>query len=77
MHNLTNEMEIPKFHETFIPILKVLENGETLQAREMYQKVIDNFYYKLTKEQLQRSPTHQRVQEIQKLFCAGDHCEKK
>ena len=31
---------------------------------------------KLTKEQLQRSPTHQRVQEIQKLFCAGDHCEK-
>ncbi|MEQ8555021.1 MAG: hypothetical protein RIC06_00010 [Cyclobacteriaceae bacterium] len=37
-------MEIPKFHETFIPILKVLENGETLQAREMYQKVIDQFY---------------------------------
>ena len=54
MHNLTNEMEIPKFHETFIPILKVLEKGETLQAREMYQKVIDNFYYKLTKEQLEQ-----------------------
>ena len=40
-------MEIPKFHETFIPILKVLENGDTLQAREMYQKVIDRFYFKL------------------------------
>lgn len=46
-------MEIPKFHETFIPILKVLENGETLQARELYQKVIDQFYSDLTKEQLE------------------------
>lgn len=46
-------MEIPKFHETFIPILKVLENGETLQAREMYQKVIDKFYSELSKEQLE------------------------
>lgn len=46
-------MEIPKFHETFIPILKVLENGETLQARELYQKVIDQFYTELSKEQLE------------------------
>lgn len=46
-------MEIPKFHETFIPILKVLENGETLQAREMYQKVIDQFYSELSKEKLE------------------------
>lgn len=48
-------MEIPKFHETFIPILKVLENGETLQAREMYQMVIDQFYPALTKEQLEQT----------------------
>lgn len=48
-------IEIPKFHETFIPILKVLENGETLQAREMYQKVIDRFYPDLTKEQLEQT----------------------
>ncbi|MEN3324870.1 restriction endonuclease [Mariniflexile soesokkakense] len=46
-------MEIPKFHETFIPILKVLENGKTLQARDMYKKVIDQFYSGLTKEQLE------------------------
>ncbi len=47
-------MEIPKFHETFIPILKILENGETLQAREMYQQVIDKFYLKLSKDQLEQ-----------------------
>ena len=46
-------MEIPKFHETFIPILKVLEDGETLQSREMYKRVIDKFYSHLTKEQLE------------------------
>ncbi len=46
-------MEIPKFHETFIPILKVLENGDTLQARDMYQKVIEQFYSNLTNEQLE------------------------
>ena len=47
-------MEIPKFHETFIPILKILENGEIFQAREMYQKVIEKFYFKLAKEQLEQ-----------------------
>lgn len=48
-------MEIPKFHETFIPILKVLENGETLQSREMYKKVIDKFYTGLSNEQLEET----------------------
>lgn len=47
-------MDIPKFHETFIPILKVLEGGETLQARKMYHNVIDQFYSKLSKEQLEQ-----------------------
>ena len=34
-------------------ILKVLENRETLQARDMYQKVIEKFYTKLSKTQLE------------------------
>lgn len=45
-------MEIPKFHETFIPILQILEKGETLQARDLYERVIEKFYFELTKEQL-------------------------
>lgn len=47
-------MNIPKFHETFIPILRVLQTGETLKAREMYQLVIDQFYSELTEEQLEQ-----------------------
>ncbi len=47
-------MDIPKFHETFTPILSVLQNGETLKARKMYQLVIDKFYSDLTEEQLEQ-----------------------
>lgn len=47
-------MDIPKFHETFTPILSVLQNGETFKAREMYQLVIDRFFSDLTNEQLEQ-----------------------
>lgn len=45
-------MEIPKFHETFIPILNILSNGETIHTRDLYQKVIDKYYNNLTQDQL-------------------------
>lgn len=45
--------EIPKFHETFIPILKILKDGDTFKTRELYQEVIDKYYSNLTKEQLE------------------------
>lgn len=47
-------MEIPKFHETFIPILKTLEKEDIIHHREMSKKVIDNYYSELTKEQLEQ-----------------------
>ncbi|AVR44379.1 restriction endonuclease [Christiangramia fulva] len=47
-------MEIPKFHETFIPILKTLSDGNTMHHREMSKKIIDSFYSNLTKEQLEK-----------------------
>lgn len=45
--------ELPKFHETFNPILDILSNGEMLQAREMQKKVIDKYYSQLPKELLE------------------------
>lgn len=44
--------EIPKFHETFVPILNVLSNGETIQSRELIKKVIELHYSNLSSEQL-------------------------
>jgi restriction system protein len=45
-------VEIPKFHETFMPILNILSNGETIHTRDLYQKVIENYYKELTQVQL-------------------------
>lgn len=44
--------QIPKFHETFIPILKSLEDNAELQREELKRKVIDDFYSDLPQELL-------------------------
>jgi restriction system protein len=48
---------IPKFHETFIPILKVLESGEELHHEEMKRRVKDKFYSHLPNELLNQKTT--------------------
>lgn len=45
-------MEIPKFHETFFPILEVLRDGNTLHFRELYQIIKKKYFSNLTDEQL-------------------------
>ncbi len=45
-------MEIPKFHETFFPILEVLRDGKTMHFRELYQIIKKNYFSNLTDEQL-------------------------
>ena len=44
--------EIPKFHETFNPIIETLKNGETFKARELIKLVAENYFSDLTVEQL-------------------------
>lgn len=46
-------MEIPKFHETFEPILSILDSGETLHYNDLRIKVRDKFYSHLPKELLE------------------------
>lgn len=36
--------ELPKFHETFNPILDILRDGETYASRDMQAKVIEKYY---------------------------------
>ncbi|MCC2589994.1 restriction endonuclease [Chryseobacterium sp. MFBS3-17] len=45
--------EIPKFHETFNPILDILSDGEIIHTREMQNRVIEKYYSHLPKELLQ------------------------
>ncbi len=47
-------MEIPKFDETFIPILEVLKDGKILKTRELIKEVKTRFFSGLTDEQLKQ-----------------------
>jgi restriction system protein len=47
-------MDIPKFHETFVPILETLADGKTIQHRELLSKVVEKYYSKLPKELLEK-----------------------
>jgi restriction system protein len=47
-----NKHEIPKFHQTFVPILKILSDGEVLSSRELINKVIQKYYSHLPQELL-------------------------
>ncbi len=46
-------MELPKFHETFIPILDILSNKEIVHHRELIKKVAEKYYSNLPKELLE------------------------
>ncbi len=45
-------MELPKYHETFIPILKILSSVETLKSRELASKVCEIYYSDLPQDLL-------------------------
>lgn len=47
-------MEIPKFDETFIPILEVLKSGKVYKTRELIENVKTKFYSGLNEEQLKQ-----------------------
>lgn len=47
-------MEIPKFDETFIPILAILKNEKIYRTRELIEEVKSKFYSQLTQDQLEQ-----------------------
>lgn len=48
-------MELPKFNETFSPILEILRNEEIITGRELLQKVEEKFYSNLPEELLSQT----------------------
>lgn len=43
-------MELPKYHETFIPILEILNAVESIKSRELASQVRDSYYSDLPQE---------------------------
>lgn len=52
MAETIKQMEIPKFDETFIPILEVLKKGKVYKTRELIEEVKSKFYSELSDDQL-------------------------
>ena len=48
-------MELPKFNETFLPILEVLKNGEVIKGRDLIRRVEDKYYSNLPQELLDQT----------------------
>ena len=48
-------MELPKFNETFSPILQILSSGETISGRELVQLVEQKFYSHLPEDLLSQT----------------------
>ena len=47
-------MELPKYHETFLPVLETLNTVESINSRELISKVRDNYYSHLPHELLNK-----------------------
>jgi restriction system protein len=47
-------MELPKYHETFVPVLETLNSFESLSSRELASRVRDKYYSSLPKELLDK-----------------------
>ena len=47
-------MELPKYHETFMPILETLNSIESISSRELAVQVRDKYYAELPKELLDK-----------------------
>ena len=45
-------MELPKYHETFIPILEILGKVESIHHRELRSRVRNEYYSDLPQELL-------------------------
>jgi len=45
-------MELPKYHETFIPILDILSNIESIHHRDLGLRVRDKYYLDLPQDLL-------------------------
>jgi len=45
-------MELPKFNETFLPILEILSDGKTIKGRDLIRLVEEKYYSNLSEELL-------------------------
>lgn len=69
-------MELPKFNETFIPILEILKDGQAIKGRDLVRLVEERFYSGLPKGLLEKT-TKSGVRLIENRIAWGKSYLKK
>lgn len=68
--------ELPKFHETFNPILDILSNGEIIHHRELLKRVVDKFYKDLPQELLDQKTKSGEILIINRIAWGKSYLKK-
>jgi restriction system protein len=67
---------IPKFHETFIPMLKILESGEELHYEDLKKRVRDKFYSHLSNDLLNQKTSTGNVLILNRIGWAKSYLKE-
>lgn len=70
------QIELPKFHETFNPILDVLADGKIIRHRELLKKVVDKYYSDLPKELLEEKTKNGEILILNRIAWGKSYLKK-
>lgn len=70
------DLELPKFHETFNPILDILNDGDILHHREMLSKVVEKYYSHLPQELLEQKTKSGEVLILNRIAWGKSYLKK-
>lgn len=70
------EQSLPKFHETFIPVLQVLFDSGPLHYKELERKVVEKYYSHLSPDLLQRKIKSGAVQIFNRIGWARTYLKQ-
>jgi len=68
--------ELPKFHETFNPILDILSTGEIVHHRELLKRVVDKYYSGLPKELLDQKTKNGEILILNRIAWGKSYLKK-
>jgi restriction system protein len=68
--------ELPKFHETFNPILNTLKDGKVIHHRELLNKVLEKYYSHLPKELLEQRTKSGEILIINRIAWGKSYLKK-
>lgn len=70
------QKDLPKFHETFQPILDILRSGDIVHHRELLKRVVDKYYLDLPSELLNQKTKSGEVLILNRIAWGKSYLKK-